>query len=120
MDKIAHFTFVSPLCQLCRKVKESKVHLLKEYLKAKMILKTIGKRCFVLKIPGWKSADFVCGHGWGKKQKQRHKPKESEEKCLLVIKNIKGGTNECDIRWEKRESKTNQKEEKNKKKDKLV
>ena len=24
------------------------------------ILKTIGRRCFVLKIPGWESADFVC------------------------------------------------------------
>ena len=61
VDKIAHFTSVSPLCQLCRKAKESRVHLLEECLKAKAILKTIGKRCFVLKIPGWKSADFVCG-----------------------------------------------------------
>ena len=40
----------------------------------------------------------MCGHGWGKEQKQRHKPKESEEKCLLVTRNTKGGTNECDIR----------------------
>ena len=37
------------------------MHLLKECLKAKAILKTIGRRCFVLKIPGWESADFVCG-----------------------------------------------------------
>ena len=62
----------------------------------------------------------VCGHGWGKEQEQRHKPKESEEKCLLVTRNTKGGTNECDIRWEKGESKTNQKEEKDKKEDKSV
>ena len=62
----------------------------------------------------------LCGHGWGKEQEQRHKPKESEEKCLLITRNTKGGTNECDIRWEKGESKTNQKEEKDKKKDKLV
>ena len=63
---------------------------------------------------------YVCGHGWGKEQEQRHKPKESEEKCLLVTRNTKGGTNECDIRWEKGESKTNQKEEKDKKEDKSV
>ena len=61
MDKIAHFSSVSSLCQLCRKAKELRVHLLKECLKAKVILKTIGRKCFVLKIPGWKSADFVCG-----------------------------------------------------------
>ena len=61
VDKIAHFTFVSPLCWLCRKAKESRVHLLEGCLKAKAILKTIRRRCFVLKIPGWKSADFVCG-----------------------------------------------------------
>ena len=61
VDKIAHFTAVSPLCWLCRKAKESRVHLLEECLKAKAILKTIGRRCFVLKIPGWESADFVCG-----------------------------------------------------------
>ena len=61
VDKIAHFTSVSPLCWLCRKTKESRVHLLEEYPKAKAILKTIGRKCFVLKIPGWKSADFVCG-----------------------------------------------------------
>ena len=52
---------MSPLCQLCRKAKELKVHLLEGCLKAKVILKTIGRKCFVLKIPGWKSADFVCG-----------------------------------------------------------
>ena len=63
---------------------------------------------------------IVCGCGWGKEQEQRHKPKESEEKCLLVTRNTKGGTNECDIRWEKGESKTNQKEEKDKKEDKSV
>ena len=63
---------------------------------------------------------FLCGRGWGKEQEQRHKPKESEEKCLLVTRNTKGGTNECDIRWEKGESKTNQKEEKDKKEDKSV
>ena len=61
VDKIVYFTSVSPLCQLCRKAKESRVHLLEECLKAKMILKTIGRKCFVLKIPGWESADFVCG-----------------------------------------------------------
>ena len=61
VDKIAHFISVSPLCRLCRKAKESRVHLLEECLKAKAILKTIGRRCFVLKIPGWESADFVCG-----------------------------------------------------------
>ena len=60
VDKIVHFTFVSLLCQLCRKAKKSKMHLLKECLKAKMILKTIKKKCFVLKIPRWKSANFVC------------------------------------------------------------
>ena len=32
----------------------------------------------------------MCGHGWGKEQEQRHKPKESEEKCLLVTRNTKG------------------------------
>ena len=43
--------------------------------------------------------DFnLYGCGWGKEQEQRHKPKESEEKCLLVTRNTKGGTNECDIR----------------------
>ena len=63
---------------------------------------------------------YLCGCGWGKEQEQRHKPKESEEKCLLVTRNTKGGTNECDIRWEKGESKTNQKEEKDKKEDKSV
>ena len=52
VDKITHFTSVSPLCWLCKKAKESRVHLLEEYLKAKMILKTIGKRCFVLKFLG--------------------------------------------------------------------
>ena len=57
----------------------------------------------------------MCGCGWGKEQEQRHKPKESEEKCLLVTRNTKEGTNECDIRWEKGKSKTNQKEEKDKK-----
>ena len=51
---------MSPLCQLCRKAKESRVHLLEECLKAKVILKTIGRKCFILKIPGWESADFVC------------------------------------------------------------
>ena len=61
MNKIVHFTSVSPLCQLCRKAKKSRVYLLEECLKAKVILKTIGKKCFVLKIPGWESADFVCG-----------------------------------------------------------
>ena len=34
VDKIAHFTFVSPLCWLCRKAKESRVHLLEECLKS--------------------------------------------------------------------------------------
>ena len=61
---------------------------------------------------------ILCGCGWGKEQEQRHKPKESEEKCLFVTRNTKGGINECDIRWEKGESKTNQKEEKDKKEDK--
>ena len=61
VDKIAHFTSVSPLCWLCRKTKELKVHLLEECLKAKVILKTIGRKCFVLKISGWESVDFVCG-----------------------------------------------------------
>ena len=61
VDKIAHFTSVSSLCQLCRKAKKSRVHLLEECPKAKAILKTIGRKCFVLKIPGWESADFVCG-----------------------------------------------------------
>ena len=60
VDKIVHFTFVSPLYQLCRKAKKSKVHLLEECSKAKAILKTIGRKCFVLKIPGWESADFMC------------------------------------------------------------
>ena len=60
VDKIAHFTSVSPLCWLCRKAKESRVHLLEGCLKVKAILKTIERRCFVLKIPRWESADFVC------------------------------------------------------------
>ena len=30
-------------------------------MKAKVILKTIGRKCFVLKIPRWESADFMCG-----------------------------------------------------------
>ena len=37
------------------------MHLLEGCLKAKVILKTIGKKCFILKIPEWESADFVCG-----------------------------------------------------------
>ena len=61
VDKIVHFTSVSPLCWLCKKAKELRVHLLEECPKAKAILKTIGRKCFVLKIPGWESADFVCG-----------------------------------------------------------
>ena len=61
VDNIAHFTSVSPLCWLCRKAKKLRVHLLEGCLKAKAILKTIGRKCFVLKIPGWESADFVCG-----------------------------------------------------------
>ena len=60
VDKIVHFTSVSLLCQLCRKAKESRVHLLEECLKAKVILKTIRRKCFVLKIPGWESTNFVC------------------------------------------------------------
>ena len=60
VDKIIHFTFVSSLCWLCRKAKESRVHLLEGCLKAKAILKTIGEKCFILKIPGWESADFMC------------------------------------------------------------
>ena len=61
MNKIAHYTSVSPLCWLCRKAKESRVHLLEGCLKAKAILKTIGRKCFILKIPEWESANFVCG-----------------------------------------------------------
>ena len=61
VDKITHFTFVSSLCWLCKKAKESKVHLLEECSKVKAILKTIGRKCFILKIPGWESVDFVCG-----------------------------------------------------------
>ena len=37
------------------------MHLLEGCPKAKAILKTIRRKCFVLKIPGWESADFVCG-----------------------------------------------------------
>ena len=50
IDKIVHFTFVSLLCWLYRKVKESRVHFLEECPKVKVILKTIGKKCFILKI----------------------------------------------------------------------
>ena len=57
VDKIVHFTSVSSLCWLCRKAKESRAHLFEECPKAKVILKTIGRKYFVLKIPRWESAN---------------------------------------------------------------
>ena len=60
-DKLAHFSNQVSSCWLCHQEKESQSHLLENCSVAEGLLQAMGRKCILLKIPGWQETENVCG-----------------------------------------------------------